>query len=173
MERAQVPGLIREARLTEWVEAYADAILRVCYLYLGDRHLAEDAMQDTFLKAWKAMAQFERRGNGSERAWLMRIAVNTCRDYRRGRWFQHLDLRTPLEELPPRFTTVEDEDRALTMDVMRLPDKQKQVVLLHYFQNMTLEETAQALGIPKSTAYKRLIRAEEMLKSSLTGGDGK
>ena len=132
MEHAEVPGAVQAERLTEWAEAYADAILRVCYLYLGDRHLAEDALQDTFLKAWKAMKQFERRREGSEKAWLMRIAVNTCRDYRRGGWFRH--VTAALEDLPLRLTAVEAEDRTLILDVMRLPEKQKRVVLLHYFR---------------------------------------
>jgi len=171
VEQAEVPGAAREMRLEEWVQQYADAILRVCFLYLGDRSLAEDALQDTFLKAWKAMDRFEKKGVCSEKAWLMRIAVNTCRDYRRGRWFRHMDISTALEELPPRLLAREAEDRALAMDVARLPDKHRQVILLHYFQNLTLQETAQALGIPKSTVYKRLVRAEEMLKSMLTGGD--
>ena len=171
MEHAEVPGAVRAKRLEEWVDAYGDAVLRVCFLYLGDRHLAQDARQDTFLKAWKAMAQFEKNGAGHEKAWLMRIAVNTCRDYRRGAWFRHVDKRTALEDLPPRLTAEDAQDRALTMDVMRLPEKLKQVVLLHYYQNLTIQETAQALGIPKSTAYKRLVRAEETLRRALKGGD--
>ena len=52
-----------------------------------------------------------------------------------------------------------------------LPDKYKQVVLLYYYSNLTLQDTAEALGIPKSTAGKRLKRAEEMLRHSLTGGE--
>ena len=52
-----------------------------------------------------------------------------------------------------------------------LPDKYKQVILLYYYSNLTLQETADALGIPKSTANKRLRKAEEILKHSLTGGD--
>ena len=171
MEHAEVPGAVRAKRLEEWVDAYGDAVLRVCFLYLGDRHLAQDTRQDTFLKAWKAMARFEKNGPGHEKAYLMRIAVNTCKDYRRLAWARHTDARTALEDLPPRLTARQEQDRALTMDVMRLPDKLEQVVLLHYYQNLTIQETAQALGIPKSTAYKRLVRAEETLRRALKGGD--
>lgn len=171
MEQAAVPGAVCQARLEGWIGQYADAILRVCFLYLGDRDLAQDAMQDTFFKAWRAMDRFEKQGESSERAWLMRIAVNTCRDYRRGQWFRHVDFSRSLDDLPPRLIAEEAEDRAIYLDVARLPEKQKQVILLHYFQNFTLQETAQILGIPKSTAYKRLARAEQMLRQALTGGD--
>ena len=173
VEHAVVPGDVRARRLEEWVDAYADAVLRVCYLYLGDYHLAQDARQDTFLKAWKAMAQYEKNAAGHEKAWLMRIAVNTCKDYRRGAWFRRVDKRTALEDLPLRLTAEDGQDRALTMDVMRLPDRLKQVILLHFYQNLTIQETAQALGIPKSTAYRRLARAEEELKETLTGGEAR
>ena len=66
-----------------------------------------------------------------------------------------------------------EEDRDLVIEVGNLPVKYKQLVLLYYYSNMTLQDTAEALGIPKSTAGKRLKRAEEMLKRSLTGGETK
>lgn len=81
MGDAAVPGAAQQ-RLEQWISQYADAILHVCFIYLRDASQAEDAMQDTFIKAWKHMAQW----NGqSEKAWLMRIAVNTCRDYHRSK----------------------------------------------------------------------------------------
>mgnify|MGYP002627174749 CR=1 FL=1 len=67
--------------------------------------------------------------------------------------------------------SVPQEDRELVIEVGNLPDKYKQLILLYYYANMTLQDTAEALGIPKSTASKRLKRAEEMLKRSLTGGE--
>ena len=72
MEFASVPS---ENRLREWISRYSDDVLRTCFVLLSDRALAEDAMQDTFMKAWKAMSQFEGRENASPKTWLMRIAV--------------------------------------------------------------------------------------------------
>ena len=65
-------------RIEELIDLYGDAILRLCILYLGDRQLAEDAFQETFLKAWEKWDGF--RGESSVKTWLTRIAVNTCRD---------------------------------------------------------------------------------------------
>ena len=80
MEHAAVPGMIREQRLNEWIEAYSDPILRTCFLYLSDRGQAEDALQDTWIKAWKHMDEYEKNHIANDKAWLLRIAVNTCKD---------------------------------------------------------------------------------------------
>ena len=93
MERAVVPSMDREERLRCWIDVYSDAILRTCFLYLSDRAQAEDALQDTWMKAWRYMGEYERKGVQNDKAWLMRIAINTCKDYRRTAWFRHIDNR--------------------------------------------------------------------------------
>ena len=127
-------------------------------------------MQDTFLKAWKAMEQFEQRGGANEKTWLMRIAINVCHDYYRSKWFRKVDLTKALEDLPNRYLVVEEKDIALTMDVMRLPEKAKQVVLLHYYHEMTLREIAEVLNLAPSTVHGRLTSALKRLKVDLEGG---
>lgn len=171
MERAVVPSMNREERLNQWVESYSDAILRTCFLYLSDQTQAEDALQDTWIKAWRHMGEYERKGVMNDKAWLMRIAINTCKDYRRTAWFRHIDARQALDEFPPRLLQTEPEDRNLTLMVMDLPDRYKQVVLLYYFQGLTQRETAQALGLSPAAVIRRLRAAESLLKQSLTGGE--
>lgn len=161
----------REQRLEGWIRAYGNAVLRTCFVFLADAAQAEDAMQDTFLKAWQTMAQFEGRNGCSEKTWLMRIAMNTCRDYQRSRWFKHIDLSRALDELPTHMIAVLPQDRLLMLDILRLPTKYKQVILLHYYQDMTLEEMAETLHISTSTTHYRLKRAETLLKKTLMGGD--
>jgi len=170
MEHAAVPGMIREQRLNEWIEAYSDSILRTCFLYLSDRGQAEDAVQDTWIKAWKHMDEYEKNNIANEKAWLLRIAVNTCKDYRRSAWFRHVDRSKALDELPSQLAAVEPEDRSLTLTVMELPDRYKQVILLYFFQGLTMQETADALGASQATVSRRLEKAKELLKGSLTGG---
>lgn len=161
----------REARLEQWVRAYGTAILRTCFVCLSDAREAEDAMQETFLKAWRAMESFEGRGGASEKTWLTHIAMNVCRDIRRTRWFRHVDMRRALEEIPQGMASALPEDRTLLLDIMQLPDKYKQPILLYYYQDMTIEETAEVLGASKSTIHNRLKKAEGMLRLSLKGGD--
>lgn len=160
-----------ERRLEEWIRSYGNELLRMCFVLLSDAAQAEDAVQDTFLRAWRSMEQFEGRNGCSEKTWLVKIAVNVCRDYRRMRWFRHVDLSKSLEDLPPHMVMVAPEDRMLMLDILRLPQKEKQVLLLYYYQGLTLEETAQTLGMSRSTVHHRLKRAKAMLRDTLAGGD--
>ena len=84
-----VQGPDREERLNQMVLTYERDLLRLCAVYLRDIDLARDAVQETFLKAYRCMDRF--KGNASEKTWLMRIAINTCKDMLRGAWFQHVD----------------------------------------------------------------------------------
>lgn len=169
MGNAEVPGVVRQQRLEQWITEYGDAILRTCYVYLSDAAQAEDAMQDTFLKAWNSMAQFEARNGASEKTWLMRIAINTCRDHRRSRWFRFVDRSKAIEDIPEALVSVAAEDQTLFLDIQRLPAKYKQVILLYYYHEMTLQEIAEALQLSLSTVYRRLQKAQALLKRSLTG----
>ena len=171
MEHAEVPGMNREERLRCWIESYSDQILRMCFLYLSDQAQAEDALQDTWIKAWKHMDDYERKGIKNAKAWLMRIAINTCKDHRRTGWFRHIDKRKAPEDLPQQLLQAADTDHSLSRLVMALPDKYKQVILLHYYQGLTQKETAQALGLSPAAVLRRLRSAEAQLKQILTGGE--
>ena len=150
-----------EIRLKEWISRYSDDVLRICFVLLSDQSLAEDAMQDTFTKAWKNMSQFEGRENASPKTWLMRIAVNTCKDYRR---------TSPIDELPEAVLPTTSVSRELFLTVMSLPDKYKQVVLLYHYQSMTMEEVADALRVSRPAVSRRLKKAYELLRAELEGG---
>lgn len=115
------------------------------------------------------MGQFEKRNGANEKSWLMRIAINTCHDYFRSKWFRNTDLEKTLKGLPQRCLRVESRDATLSMEVMRLREPLKQVVLLYYYQNMTLQEVGEALAITPSTVHKRLRQAEGLLKTAITG----
>lgn len=166
--RPQDDQQARERRLEAWVRAYGTAILRTCFVCLSDVREAEDAMQETFLKAWRAMDRFEGRNGAGEKTWLTHIALNVCRDIQRSRWFRHVDMRRALEDIPQNMVTALPEDRALLLEIMQLPEKYKQPILLYYYQDMTLEETAEVLGASKSTIHNRLRKAERLLRLSLT-----
>ncbi len=155
----------REARLSEWLEVYGDLINRTCCLLLGDNSLAEDASQEVFIRAWKSMAQF--RGNASPKTWLTKIAVNVCRNMRRTAWFRRVDRSVTPEDLP---LSVPAEDRTLLLTVQQMPLKFRQVVILRYYQGMSLDECARVLGISRSTAHHRLQKALQLLRIDFDEG---
>lgn len=171
VSRTAHENMNREQRLSRWIDLYSDTILKTCFLYLSDRQQAEDVLQDTWIKAWKHMEDIDRKGITNEKAWLLRIAINTCKDYRRTAWFRHVDTRKAIEDLPARLVSSEPEDRTLTLIVMDLPERYKQIILLHYFQGLTLQETADVLGQSASTAHRRLKKAEALLKDALERGE--
>ncbi|MBQ4074416.1 MAG: sigma-70 family RNA polymerase sigma factor [Clostridia bacterium] len=98
MEVVKGPDSIREEKLSQMVMQYEESLIRMCAVYLQDIQLAEDAVQDTFVKAYKHLHSF--RGDSSEKTWLMKIAINTCRDIRRQSWHRYVDRRVNLDFLP-------------------------------------------------------------------------
>lgn len=169
MEVVTGPDSVRDQTLWRLVDQYQTTLLRMCFLYLQDEEQAKDAVQETFLKAYKAANTFRREC--SEKTWLMRIAMNTCQDMRRSAWYRYVDRRIAVDALP-QTATVEppEEDVQLTRSVMRLPHKLKEVVLLYYYQDLTMTEIAETLGIAQSTVSMRLKRARSKLRTTLEGG---
>ena len=159
----------REAVFEQLVAQYQTALKRMCCLYLRDQTLAEDAVQETYLKAYKALKTF--RGESSEKTWLFRIGVNVCRDMRRSRWFRYMDRRITPDTLPIPAKETDEDHAALAQTIDLLPEKYKEVILLHYYQNMNVAETAQALGIAPSSVSNRLNKARARLKTLLEGGE--
>lgn len=165
MLNTAIPSEVKERQLEEWISEYSSVVLKLCFVYLADTELAKDAMQDTFVKVWRSMEQFQSRHELSAKAWIMKIAVNICRDYKRTAWFRHVDMRKSIDELPEPMAPATETSRELFMDVMNLPAKYKQVIFLHHFQNLNQSETAQALGISRTSVSKRLKKAYELLRN--------
>lgn len=152
----------KKAMLCCWYEEYGTMILRTCCLYLGSRADAEDAMQETMLKAWRYMERFCAREGGYAKAWLMRIALNTCRDMLRAARRQQAAL-SEMEEMCVE-NGVPDGGRELLREVTALPPPYKEAVLLYYYHGMTTAEAARVLRVSGSTVSRRLNAAVRMLK---------
>jgi len=161
------PDNDKEAVIRQLVEAHQTPLLRLCYLYLHDLQLAEDAVQETFIKAARTLDKF--RGESSMKTWLTRIAMRTCCDMRRSFWFRRMDRRFTPEMLPDPIQAPDEEETALTVAVMNLPKKEREVILLYYYQDMNMSEIADALGVTQPTVSYRLRRAREKLRVELEG----
>ena len=151
----------RETVLSRWYDAYGTDVLRLCCFYLGSRADAEDAAQETFLKAWKHMERFQGRNHCTPKTWLMKIACNTCQDHLRRAFRKHEVPRGDISA----FDQAAPEDRELILDVMNLPEKYRAAVLLFYLQSMTVRETAQALRVSPATVSRRLEKARGLLRN--------
>ena len=153
----------------EWLDAaiaqWEKPILRLCFAYLGDTALAEDAVQETFFKAWKSYDRFS--GKAAEKTWLTRIAINTCKDLMKSAWSRNTDRSVTPDLLPEGSVPFEERDDTVTRAVMSLPPKEREVTLLHWYQGLSLEEMVQVMRVPRSTINYRLKKAKTMLQGSL------
>ena len=156
------------SRLETLMNQYGDAILRFCTLQLRDVKLAEDAAQDVFIKAWKAMDGFQ--GRSSEKTWLYRIAINTCRDYQRTGWFRWMDRSvTPEDLLQTGWEESQFDSLPITQAMQTLPPKWRTAVYLRYCEGMKLSEVAKLQQVSEATIKRWLSKAAAALRQQLKG----
>lgn len=153
------------------VRDYADLILRVCYTYLRSTADAEDICQDTLVKLIFRAEPF--CDSGHERAWVIRVAANACKNLLRDRC-AHAPV--PLDAVPEPAVTPEPseselrqrDDRVLAA-VMALPLPQREVIYLHYYEGYPTREIARILGATDDAVRQRLSRARSRLRDDLKG----
>ena len=179
MEKSQAENDLKKADLELWIKDYGTNLLRMSLLYLKDLHLAEDVVQETMVKAYFQYGDF--RGESSVKTWLTRIAINLCKDCRRSAWFQRVNCVGFIEETigsgndPDNDDEVsgqvekEQQNKDLLAAIMKLSLKYREVILLYYYQEFSIKETAEVLSIPEATASTRLRRAKAALKRDLGG----
>ena len=143
---------------------YGDGLLRLCILQIGDYALAEDAVQETFIRAYRHYDTFENRS--SVKTWLTAIAVNVCRSMRRSPWRRST---VALEQIPEMAFSEAFPDFTVSNAVLKLPPELREVVLMHELQGMKLREIAEARHLPLATVNSRLRRAKQRLRRDLEG----
>ena len=156
---------LRREWLNGIITRWEKQLLRLCFAYLCDTTLAEDAVQETFFKAWKSRDRF--RGEADEKTWLTRIAINTCKDLMKSAWSRNTDRSVTPENLPEGATPFDEQDDTVTRAVLALPEDLKEVTLLHWYQGLTLKEMQKVLRLPRSTVNYRLKKAKAILKKEL------
>ncbi len=155
------------------IRQYGNDVLRTAYMYVKDIHSAEDIFQDVFIKVNQKLSTFE--GNSSIKTWIIRITINTCKDYLKSAWNRKVVPMMEYQEdaivSESDYDEVENQDtkELIKKSVLSLPAKYKDVVLCVYFQDMSIAEAANALHIAEGTAKSRLSRARQKLKSILEG----
>ncbi len=155
-----------EMRFEALYAAYANDVLRMSYFYLGDRQKAEDVTQDVFLKLYTANPELL---EGKEKAWLLKVALNKCRDVWRAAWVKRVVLGSPAMDLAPAPGNMEDnlERQELMQAIHKLPADFRDVVLLHYYQGLGIAEIAAMLKVPEGTISSRLSRGRKKLEAIL------
>ena len=150
------------------VDRHYDRCARIAMRILGNREDAEEAIQDAFLRAFRALASYEDRERFS--AWLSRILINQCRTIRtrvqrREEVFSHLDLADA--ELFTDAVSVESAWPDLERALAQLPADQREAVVLRYSDDLTYEEMARITGAGESALKMRVQRAFARLRALL------
>lgn len=165
-----------------WLESamdnYGNAITKLAYHYVKDWGRAEDITQDVFISAYQNIDYF--KGKSSEKTWIYRIAVNRCKDVLKSAGFRRTllsrfdFLQTKHTETPELTVVQRDTNHALIKCLFDLPIKYREVILLFYYDELSLQEMADVLGIKIDTVKTRLRRAKGHLRNALSeeGYDG-
>ena len=156
----------------ELVYAYQGIAFRTAYVLAGNGADAEEAAQDGFVKAWRALGRF--RDGAPFRPWLLQIVANEARNRRRSAGRRaHLALRAATEypsgdaAPSPEAALLSTEQReGLLAAVNELPEDQRSVITLRYFIGLSEQEVAETLDLPTGTVKSRTSRALERLRES-------
>lgn len=170
MNKMSISGLnkrkITEREMKRLVESYSNDLLKLCTLYLKDRHLAEDALQDTFIKVWQKYYTYDKTLS-SEKTWITRIAINTCKNYLRTSWFNKIQTSDFIEIVGQDEYTVVDEAVDMMNEILDLKEKYRVVLLMYYYEEYSVKEIAEILEAKQSTVLSLLARGRKQLKTKL------
>ena len=141
------------------IEKYADMLIRISYSYMKNMSDAEDVTQDVFIRFLEKRPDFKNVNH--EKAWLLRIAINLCKDKLKSAYYKNTEL------LEGDFIDTSKEDNEIIQAVLTLPLKYRSIVLLYYYEDYSISEISNILNIKESTVGSQLSRGRKLLKSIL------
>jgi len=145
------------------VRRFQDRIYRLACVYLYDEQLAADAAQEVFVRSYKGLRRFHFRS--APFTWLYRATRNVCHEYNRVRRYEEiLDEPVDTSSIPERQVSGADSARQIRTLVGRLPARQREVVMLRIFEELSVRETAAAMGCREGTVKALLHKATNTLK---------
>ncbi len=153
--------------LRELIDDYAEQIKRLAYTYVKNWAVADDITQEVFISCFKNIAHF--RGDSSYKTWLFKITVNRCKDYLKSKWFRSM---IPLrgDEKLKTVASLDDgliqksEGEEISQKVLSLSVKYREVIILFYYEDLSLQEIEELTGIKTETIKTRLRRAKLQLR---------
>ncbi len=156
-----------EQHLNELLDLYGQRIQRLIYTYVKDKYIAEDLTQEVFIKVFQNLHLF--REESSIYTWIYRIAVNKSKDYLRTAWVRKTTnlLKTIVKD---NFTSAENtylkkvENAYLIDTILKLQVEYREVILLYYIEELTINEINEVLNLKESTIRTRLRRGKERLR---------
>lgn len=154
---------ISKEKVEQAVGLYGDMLMKICLSMLGNRYDAEEIVQETFIAYITNPKEFCE--DEHEKAWLLRVAVNKCKNFlRKSRRRIYINLDDIKEVIAA------EEKQEQMVEIMQLPPKIKTAIHLHYYEGYTCKEIGAIVGATESTIKKRLQKGRELLKAILENG---
>lgn len=176
MHKKEMQLLDDEEWLEELMDTFGDRLTNLSYTYLKDWGRAQEVVQDVFLTCFKKRVQMN--GLASVEAWMYRITVNRCKDVLRTSWIKRIivtdtlfQFRASKERSPEEISLTKSEREQLAQLIIKLPVKYKEVILLFYYEDLSIEEMSYVLHTNQNTIKTRLKRGRELLRKNMEGSD--
>lgn len=173
---SQFDQLSKEEQLSWLMEEYGDIVLRLAFTYVKQKQLAEDISQEVFISCYKSLDTFQHKA--SYKTWLYRITVNKCKDYFRSWSYKNIRYQDFFRSIfPTEGQSVEseilegEEKENIFEQVLTLPIKLREVIILQYYEELSVNEIAELLDLKSNTVKTRLHRAKKLLRNSLKERD--
>lgn len=158
------------SHLEKEIEVHYVTLLKIAYIYVKNREMAEDIVQDVCEKAIQKADMF--RGEASYKTYLIRMTINRAYDYLRSWKYKQLSLTSTFVQLlhlesPEKKALQKDENTQLGLQILKLTPKYREVITLYYYEEFSVQEIAQILTLPEGTIKTRLKRGRDQLKKKL------
>lgn len=141
---------------------YGNMVFRIAMVNLGNKEDAEETMQEAFYKLLYKSPEF--KDEEHEKAWLIKVTVNLCRDILRSVWQKRV---VKMEDIEKYYDDPYDSN--ILKDIVQLPPKYKTVIYLYYFEDHSIKQISEVLKIKESATKMRLQRGRQLLKLELEG----
>jgi RNA polymerase sigma factor (sigma-70 family) len=166
----------RDDFLEKIMDEYAERLTKLAYNYLRDWGSAQEVVQDVFVTCYKHLDEYDTIS--SYKSWIYRVTINRCKDKLRSSFFKRFIFNNDLlYNMTSKDATPEDQllkekaAESLSLSVLSLPVKYREVIILFYYEEMSIEEISSLLHINPNTIKTRLKRSRELLKNVLESGE--
>ncbi|MEH7356795.1 sigma-70 family RNA polymerase sigma factor [Neobacillus drentensis] len=168
------PNWDNREKLNWLMDRYGDMIIRLAYTYVRSDQAAEDIAQDVFLKCYEKLKDF--RGDSSYKTWLYKITVNKCKDYKKTWSFRNIIVTDVISTFQKssngsfeQEVFMKEAKQEISIKVLSLPVKYREIIILYYYEHLSLAEISKLLNINMNTIKSRLSRGKKMLEKPLKG----
>lgn len=157
---------MREQLIESIIDQYSETLLRSAYYYTKNSKVAEDIVQDVFIKFYYDTNYIEQ---GQLKAYLVRMTINKCKDYLKSWSYKHLVWKDKIFGGSTRNDWHrQQEEQIIEQVILKLPIKLREPIVYFYFEEMKIKDIALLLEIPESTVKSRLTKGKNELKQMLS-----